>query len=85
MSHDYVFWCGDFNYRIDLPMEEVKDFIKEKNWEELTKEDQLMKQRNKHKVQTGNIRLSLKINSEPLTFAIVLISPRIEYLMFAVQ
>ncbi|OBS57414.1 hypothetical protein A6R68_11460, partial [Neotoma lepida] len=22
-SHDYVFWCGDFNYRIDLPNEEI--------------------------------------------------------------
>ncbi|ETE63432.1 Synaptojanin-2 [Ophiophagus hannah] len=26
-SHDYVFWCGDFNYRIDLTYEEIfKDF-----------------------------------------------------------
>ncbi|KAJ8299183.1 hypothetical protein KUTeg_023243 [Tegillarca granosa] len=24
-SHDYVFWCGDFNYRVDLPNEEVKN------------------------------------------------------------
>ena len=22
-QHDFVFWCGDFNYRIDLEREEV--------------------------------------------------------------
>lgn len=50
-SHDYVFWCGDFNYRIDLPIEEVKELIKSKQWNELLKEDQLVKQKNAHKVQ----------------------------------
>ena len=50
-SHDYVFWCGDFNYRIDLPIEEVKELIKNKKWEELLKEDQLLKQRKEHKVR----------------------------------
>ncbi|PFX33475.1 synaptojanin-1-like [Stylophora pistillata] len=49
-SHDYVFWCGDFNYRIDLPIDEVKKLVKNKQWEELLKEDQLIKQRNEHKV-----------------------------------
>nr|KAG5702900.1 hypothetical protein BaRGS_034673 [Batillaria attramentaria] len=33
LSHDYVFWCGDFNYRIDLPNEEVKQYASEQNWE----------------------------------------------------
>jgi len=29
-THDYVFWCGDFNYRIDLPDDECKRLITEK-------------------------------------------------------
>ncbi|XP_061818830.2 synaptojanin-1 isoform X4 [Nerophis lumbriciformis] len=45
-SHDYVFWCGDFNYRINLPNEEVKELIKQKNWDALTAGDQLFDQKN---------------------------------------
>ena len=45
-SHDYVFWCGDFNYRINLPNEEVKELIKQQNWEALTAGDQLLDQKN---------------------------------------
>ncbi|KAK9536568.1 hypothetical protein VZT92_006340 [Zoarces viviparus] len=45
-SHDYVFWCGDFNYRISLPNEEVKELIKQQNWEALTAGDQLLDQKN---------------------------------------
>uniref|UniRef100_A0A3Q0RM98 Synaptojanin-1 n=1 Tax=Amphilophus citrinellus TaxID=61819 RepID=A0A3Q0RM98_AMPCI len=45
-SHDYVFWCGDFNYRISLPNEEVKDLIKQQNWDALTAGDQLVDQKN---------------------------------------
>ena len=30
LSHDYVFWCGDFNYRINLDREEVKDAVSRK-------------------------------------------------------
>uniref|UniRef100_A0A7N8XDL8 phosphoinositide 5-phosphatase n=1 Tax=Mastacembelus armatus TaxID=205130 RepID=A0A7N8XDL8_9TELE len=45
-SHDYVFWCGDFNYRINLPNEEVKDLIKQQNWDALTAGDQLVDQKN---------------------------------------
>lgn len=45
-AHDYVFWCGDFNYRINLPNEEVKDLIKQQNWESLTAGDQLLEQKN---------------------------------------
>lgn len=45
-SHDYVFWCGDFNYRISLPNEEVKDLIKQQNWDALTAGDQLLDQKN---------------------------------------
>ena len=27
LSHDYVFWCGDFNYRINMKREEVKQAV----------------------------------------------------------
>lgn len=46
-SHDYIFWCGDFNYRIDHPIDEVKRLVAEKNWAELQKYDQLIVQRQK--------------------------------------
>ena len=41
LSHDYIFWCGDFNYRINLPRDEVKSLVAEENWEELRASDQL--------------------------------------------
>ncbi|KAJ3589559.1 hypothetical protein NHX12_010404 [Muraenolepis orangiensis] len=52
-SHDYVFWCGDFNYRISLPNEEVKELIKQQNWEALTAGDQLLDQKNAGMVFRG--------------------------------
>ncbi|XP_038563933.1 synaptojanin-1 isoform X4 [Micropterus salmoides] len=45
-SHDYIFWCGDFNYRINLPNEEVKELIRQQNWDALTDGDQLLDQKN---------------------------------------
>ena len=50
IPHDYVFWCGDFNYRIDLPMDVVKNAIKQENLDELQAEDQLTKSRKENKV-----------------------------------
>ncbi|GFY72814.1 synaptojanin-1 [Trichonephila inaurata madagascariensis] len=41
-SHDYIFWCGDFNYRIDLPYEEVKKLLKTENFSTLLAADQLL-------------------------------------------
>lgn len=32
LAADYVFWCGDFNYRIDMPDPEVKAHIEKKEW-----------------------------------------------------
>lgn len=26
-SHDYVFWCGDFNYRIDMDKDELRELL----------------------------------------------------------
>eukprot|EP00064_Thunnus_orientalis_P007668 superscaffoldBa00000865_g7690 len=54
-SHDYVFWCGDFNYRINLPNEEVKGLIKQQNWDALTAGDQLFEQKNAGSVFRGFI------------------------------
>ncbi|GIY38364.1 synaptojanin-1 [Caerostris extrusa] len=41
-THDYVFWCGDFNYRIDLANDEVKKLVKAENWSTLLAADQLL-------------------------------------------
>uniref|UniRef100_A0A3Q3DEE9 Synaptojanin-1 n=1 Tax=Hippocampus comes TaxID=109280 RepID=A0A3Q3DEE9_HIPCM len=54
-SHDYVFWCGDFNYRINLPNEEVKELIRQQNWDALTAGDQLFDQKNAGMVFRGFI------------------------------
>ncbi|XP_076405294.1 synaptojanin-1 isoform X12 [Peromyscus maniculatus bairdii] len=52
-SHDYVFWCGDFNYRIDLPNEEVKELIRQQNWDSLIAGDQLINQKNAGQIFRG--------------------------------
>ncbi|XP_053316832.1 synaptojanin-2 [Spea bombifrons] len=49
-SHDYVFWCGDFNYRLDLSYEEVFYFIKRQDWKKLLESDQLQLQKASGKV-----------------------------------
>ncbi|XP_061517465.1 synaptojanin-1 [Anopheles gambiae] len=28
-SHDYIFWCGDFNYRIDMDKDELREALKQ--------------------------------------------------------
>ena len=38
---DYVFWCGDLNYRINSDYNTVIDMISRKNWNYLLKRDQL--------------------------------------------
>ncbi|RUS89988.1 hypothetical protein EGW08_002255, partial [Elysia chlorotica] len=45
LSHDRVFWCGDFNYRIDLGNEEVKSLVASGNLGALRDMDQLNVQR----------------------------------------
>lgn len=49
-SHDYIFWCGDLNYRIDLPTPVAKDYIINKRYDKLMKHDQLKKQKRLRKV-----------------------------------
>ncbi|KAG1708515.1 Synaptojanin-1 [Nymphon striatum] len=43
-GHDYVFWCGDFNYRVDLPNEEVKKLLKNNDIAAVLQADQLIAQ-----------------------------------------
>ena len=45
-----MFWCGDFNYRIDLPNDEVKELVADENWGALQAMDQLNVQRNQNNV-----------------------------------
>jgi len=42
LGHDYVFWCGDFNYRINLPRDEVKHAVDKGDFTELKAADQLL-------------------------------------------
>ncbi|RWS07386.1 synaptojanin-1-like protein [Dinothrombium tinctorium] len=49
-SHDYIFWCGDFNYRIDLENEKVVECVRNKDWETLLASDQLRSQQAEGKV-----------------------------------
>lgn len=41
-SHDYVFWCGDFNYRINMDKDVMKDLIKKNLYDEILEHDQLI-------------------------------------------
>ena len=40
-AHDYVFWCGDFNYRISKTRDEVVDLVHRQEWSMLLEDDQL--------------------------------------------
>lgn len=45
-SHDYIFWCGDFNYRIDMEKDELKDLLKQGDIGSVLQYDQLRIQQN---------------------------------------
>ncbi|XP_055533373.1 synaptojanin-1 [Wyeomyia smithii] len=45
-SHDYIFWCGDFNYRIDMEKDELKEFLKQGDIASVLQYDQLRIQQN---------------------------------------
>ncbi|KAJ8918742.1 hypothetical protein NQ315_015062 [Exocentrus adspersus] len=49
-SHEYLFWCGDFNYRIDLDKEELKELIRQGDFQTILQYDQLKKQQ-----EEGNV------------------------------
>lgn len=40
-THDYVFWCGDFNYRVDMDKDEMKEMIKKNEFNQILQYDQL--------------------------------------------
>lgn len=44
-SHDYVFWCGDFNYRIDMDKDELREQLKTGDIEPVLPHDQLNEQK----------------------------------------
>ncbi|KAK7067886.1 Synaptojanin-1 [Halocaridina rubra] len=52
-AHDYVFWCGDFNYRINLTREEVVDYVQRREWNVLLQYDQLKISQNDKKCFKG--------------------------------
>ena len=44
-SHDFVFWMGDLNYRVDMVRSTVEQAVKDAQWNLLLANDQLLKQR----------------------------------------
>eukprot|EP00127_Corallochytrium_limacisporum_P003946 Clim_evm31s155 gene=Clim_evmTU31s155 len=57
LHHDVVVWCGNFNYRISLPIDEIERRIREQDWEPLRKSDQLRLQCNRYlnQLQEGSM------------------------------
>lgn len=52
-KHDYIFFYGDLNYRIQLKREECVSLIKDKNYDKILEYDQLMTERREGRVLTG--------------------------------
>ncbi|XP_053984713.1 synaptojanin-1 [Hylaeus volcanicus] len=49
-THDYVFWCGDFNYRVDMDKNEMKEMIKRNEFDQILQHDQLKVQQDQGNV-----------------------------------
>ncbi|XP_057324053.1 synaptojanin-1 [Microplitis mediator] len=49
-THDYVFWCGDFNYRVDMDKDDMKDMIRNNELDQILQYDQLLVQQ-----EQGNV------------------------------
>lgn len=58
-SQDYIIWCGDFNYRVDMDKEELKELLKENKLDAVLQYDQLRVQKDAgnifHNYQEGEI------------------------------
>ncbi|XP_076751874.1 synaptojanin isoform X1 [Xylocopa sonorina] len=61
-THDYVFWCGDFNYRVDMDKDEMKDMIRRNEFDQILQYDQL-------KVQQEQGNVFKNFLEGPITFA----------------
>ncbi|OXB69614.1 UNVERIFIED_CONTAM: hypothetical protein H355_005652 [Colinus virginianus] len=46
----HLFWFGDLNYRLDMDIQEILNYISRKEFEPLLKVDQLNLEKEKHKV-----------------------------------
>jgi len=51
-SHDFVFWLGDLNFRVNLPRDEIVKLVTQKKWREILQHDQL------HKAQDEKLAFS---------------------------
>ncbi|CAB3409984.1 unnamed protein product [Caenorhabditis bovis] len=52
-SNDVIFWLGDFNYRINLPGDEVKQAVRNGDYSKLIENDQLRQQLSQGNVFVG--------------------------------
>ncbi|XP_069825533.1 phosphatidylinositol 3,4,5-trisphosphate 5-phosphatase 2 isoform X2 [Dendropsophus ebraccatus] len=57
----HLFWFGDLNYRLDMDVQEILNFISRKEFEPLLKVDQLNLEKEKNKI-------FLRFNEEEITF-----------------
>uniref|UniRef100_A0A8C0J0Q2 phosphatidylinositol-3,4,5-trisphosphate 5-phosphatase n=1 Tax=Chelonoidis abingdonii TaxID=106734 RepID=A0A8C0J0Q2_CHEAB len=57
----HLFWFGDLNYRLDMDIQEILNYINRKEFEPLLKVDQLNLEKEKHKV-------FLRFGEEEITF-----------------
>uniref|UniRef100_A0A6I8SHR8 phosphatidylinositol-3,4,5-trisphosphate 5-phosphatase n=1 Tax=Xenopus tropicalis TaxID=8364 RepID=A0A6I8SHR8_XENTR len=57
----HLFWFGDLNYRLDMDVQEILNFISRKEFDPLLKVDQLNLEKEKNKI-------FLRFNEEELTF-----------------
>ncbi|XP_063994499.1 synaptojanin-1 [Diachasmimorpha longicaudata] len=60
-THDYVFWCGDFNYRVDMDKEEMREMIRRGEIEQILQYDQL-------KIQQDQGNVFKNFQEGPVTF-----------------
>ncbi|XP_062983431.1 phosphatidylinositol 3,4,5-trisphosphate 5-phosphatase 2 [Elgaria multicarinata webbii] len=57
----HLFWFGDLNYRLDMDIQEILNYINRKEFEPLLKVDQLSLEKEKHKI-------FLRFSEEEITF-----------------
>lgn len=62
--YDCIIWCGDFNYKLNLSLEQAKQLIDEKNYDKLLEYDQLLND-NLADINVGKDYLEGKITFMP--------------------